>query len=386
MREVMGELRKNFGRIKKIVDIPNLVEIQRKSYGKFLQMDVDPEKRGNFGLQGAFKSVFPIRDFSGKCSLEFVSYRIGDVKYDVPECIQKGMTYAAPLKIVVRLVVFDTERSGEQKTIRDIKEQEIYFGEIPLMTESGTFVVNGTERVIVSQLHRSPGIFFDHDKGKTHASGRLLYSARIIPIRGSWLDLEFDTKDVIYCRIDRRRKMPVTILLKAMGNTSSDLLHYFYNVEKVFLEGKEVVLAVDDALVGERAPRDIRDPETGEVIVKKGRKMTKATVKRLLEAKKDRIVVDDDYILGRIVADDVVDPETGEVLLRCNTELTMDKVEQMRVRGVKELNLIYIEDDGSNLPIRDTLLLDNIQTEEDAVIEIYRRLRPSNPPTLETAR
>jgi len=382
----MGELRKNFGRIKKIVDIPNLVEIQRRSYGKFLQIDVDPEKRGNFGLQGAFKSVFPIKDFSGKCSLEFVSYRIGDVKYDVSECVQKGMTYAAPLKIVVRLVVFDTERSGEQKTIRDIKEQEIYFGEIPLMTESGTFVVNGTERVIVSQLHRSPGIFFDHDKGKTHASGRLLYSARIIPIRGSWLDLEFDTKDVIYCRIDRRRKMPVTILLKAMGNTSSDLLHYFYNVEKVFLEGKEVVLAVDDALVGERAPRDIRDPETGEVIVKKGRKMTKATVKRLLEAKKDRIVVDDDYILGRIVADDVVDPETGEVLLRCNTELTMDKVEQMRVRGVKELNLIYIEDDGSNLPIRDTLLLDNIQTEEDAVIEIYRRLRPSNPPTLETAR
>jgi len=250
----MGEFRKNFGHIRKIVDIPNLIEIQRKSYNKFLQMDADPEKRGNVGLQGAFKSVFPIRDFSGKCSLEFVSYKIGDVKYDVKECIQKGMTYATPLKIVVRLVVFDTERGSEQKAIRDIKEQEIYFGEIPLMTESGTFVINGTERVIVSQLHRSPGIFFDHDKGKTHSGGRLLYSARVIPIRGSWLDLEFDTKDIIYCRIDRRRKMPITILLKAMGNTTTSLLNYFYDVETVLLEGQKVIIQVNDALIGKKAP------------------------------------------------------------------------------------------------------------------------------------
>ncbi|MRR38646.1 DNA-directed RNA polymerase subunit beta, partial [bacterium] len=224
----MREFRKNFGRIQKIIDVPNLIDIQLKSYEKFLQKDTPLEKRGNFGLQGAFKSIFPISDFSGKCSLEFVSYKIGESRYDVKECIAKGLTYAAPLKIVVRLVVFDADRTSEQKVIRDIKEQEIYFGEIPLMTENGTFIVNGTERVIVSQLHRSPGIFFDHDKGKTHASGKLIYSARIIPIRGSWLDFEFDVKDLLYVRIDRRRKMPVTILLKAMGNSTEDVLNYFY--------------------------------------------------------------------------------------------------------------------------------------------------------------
>ena len=232
----MGELRKNFGRIRRILDIPNLIDIQTDSYKKFLQEGIDPDKRGNYGLQGAFHSVFPISDFSGKCSLEFVSYKIGGVRYDQQECVQKGMTYAAPLKIVVRLVVFDTERNIEPKPIRDIKEQEIYFGEIPLMTENGTFIVNGTERVIVSQLHRSPGIFFDHDKGKTLASGKLIYSARVIPIRGSWLDLEFDSKDLLYVRIDRRRKMPVTILLKAMGSSTQFILNYFYNVESVLLE------------------------------------------------------------------------------------------------------------------------------------------------------
>jgi DNA-directed RNA polymerase subunit beta len=383
---IMGEFRKNFGHIRKIVDIPNLIEIQRKSYDKFLQMDVDHEKRGNVGLQGAFKSVFPIRDFSGKCSLEFVSYKIGDVKYDVKECIQKGMTYATPLKIVVRLVVFDTERGSEQKTIRDIKEQEIYFGEIPLMTESGTFVINGTERVIVSQLHRSPGIFFDHDKGKTHTGGRLLYSARVIPIRGSWLDLEFDTKDIIYCRIDRRRKMPITILLKAMGNTTTDLLNYFYDVEKVSLEGQKAILQVDDALVGKRAPRDIRDSEAGEVIVKKGKKITESTIKRLLKAKKTRITVDDSFIQGRVLADDVIDPETGEVLLKCINEVTAEKTALFRSRGVKELRFICLEEDGSNSSLKDTLLMDSVHAEEDAILEIYRRLRPSNPPTPETAR
>jgi len=382
----MGEFRKNFGHIRKIVDIPNLIEIQRKSYNKFLQMDADPEKRGNVGLQGAFKSVFPIRDFSGKCSLEFVSYKIGDVKYDVKECIQKGMTYATPLKIVVRLVVFDTERGSEQKAIRDIKEQEIYFGEIPLMTESGTFVINGTERVIVSQLHRSPGIFFDHDKGKTHSGGRLLYSARVIPIRGSWLDLEFDTKDIIYCRIDRRRKMPITILLKAMGNTTTSLLNYFYDVETVLLEGQKVIIQVNDALIGKKAPRDIRDSEAGEVIIKKGKKITESTVKKLLKAKKIRITVDDNHIQGRILADDVIDPETGEALLKCNNEMTMEKTALFRSKGVKELRFICLEEDGSNSSLRDTLLVDSVQAEEDAILEIYRRLRPSNPPTPETAR
>src|SRR5450830_258726 len=233
----MGDFRKNFGRVKKFLDIPNLIEIQTRSYEKFLQQELALAKRGNIGLQGAFKSVFPISDFSGKCSLEFVSYKIGDVRYNEKECIQKGMTFAAPLKIVVRLVVFDTDRladgkinreAPEMKPIRDIKEQEIYFGEIPLMTENGTFIVNGTERVIVSQLHRSPGIFFDHDKGKTHSSGKLLYSARIIPYRGSWLDFEFDPKDCVFVRIDRRRKLPASVLLSALGYTTEQVLDAFY--------------------------------------------------------------------------------------------------------------------------------------------------------------
>ena len=381
----MSEFRKNFGRIKKIMDIPNLIDIQKKSYEKFLQKDIDPLTRSNFGLQGAFKSVFPISDFSGKCSLEFVSYKIGSVRYDVKECVQKGMTYAAPLKIVVRLVVFDTDRGSGQKTIRDIKEQEIYFGEIPLMTENGTFIMNGTERVIVSQLHRSPGIFFDHDKGKTLASGKLIYSARIIPIRGSWLDFEFDSKDLLYVRIDRRRKMPVTILFKAMGAATDSLLSYFYNIEKVFIDGSKLYMIVDDSLMGEKAPDDVKEPGTGEVIIKKMRKFSKAHIKRMTELKISRIQIKDIDIIGKILASDVVDPETGEVLLRCNEDLTLEGLDRVRNKAIKELRFIYIDEERSNASIRDTLLIDKIDNAEEAIIEIYRRLRPSNPPTPETA-
>jgi len=385
----MGEFRKNFGRIRKIVDIPNLIDIQRKSYERFLQRDVLPEERSNFGLQGTFKSVFPILDFSGQCSLEFVSYKIGDTRYDVRECLQKGMTYAAPLKIVARLVVFDIDRDSEQKTtkdIRDIKEQEIYFGEIPLMTDNGTFIVNGTERVIVSQLHRSPGIFFDHDKGKTHASGKLIYSARVIPIRGSWLDLEFDSKDFLYVRIDRRRKMPVTILLKALGNSTEDLLNYYYDIEKVFLEDDQVYMSLGDFLVGERASGDIKDGEAGEVIIKKERKITKLALKKITKLNKARMLINYDDLVGKILSSDVLDPENGEVLLRCNDELTIDNLELLREKGTSELQFIHFDEERTNFSIRNTLLIDKIETEEDAIIEIYRRLRPSNPPTLDTAR
>jgi DNA-directed RNA polymerase subunit beta len=381
----MGEFRKNFGRIKKILEIPNLIDIQMKSYEKFLQKDAEPDKRSNFGLQGAFKSVFPISDFSGKCSLEFVSYKIGEARYDVKECIQKGMTYAAPLKIVMRLVVFETDRGSEQKVIRDIKEQEIYFGEIPLMTENGTFIMNGTERVIVSQLHRSPGIFFDHDKGKTLASGKLIYSARIIPIRGSWLDFEFDSKDLLYVRIDRRRKMPVTILLKAMGNSNEFLLNYFYNIEKVFLEDKRVYVVVDESLIGEKVPEDIKDPETGDVIVKKTRRLNKLHLKRIAELNIDRMQIGELDIVGKILASDVLDPITGEILLRCNEQLTLEGLGQAREKGIQELRFIYIDEERMNASIRDTLLVDKIEGAEEAIIEIYRRLRPSNPPTPETA-
>ena len=390
----MGDFRKNFGKVKKLLDIPNLIEIQTRSYEKFLQQGLVPAKRGNIGLQGAFKSVFPISDFSGKCSLEFVSYKIGDVRYSEKECIQKGMTFAAPLKIVVRLVVFDTDRladgkinreAAEMKPIRDIKEQEIYFGEIPLMTENGTFIVNGTERVIVSQLHRSPGIFFDHDKGKTVASGKLIYSARVIPIRGSWLDLEFDSKDLLYVRIDRRRKMPVTILLKAMGNSTEFILNYFYNIEKVTIEGEKLYFAIDDSLVGQKAPEDIKDPKSDEIIIKKGRKLTKLLLKKVIDARIKRIVIKEAELAGKIISSDVRDPQTGEIIFRCNEELPLNGLEVAREKGVKELKFIHIDEDMDNISMRETLLIDKIDTTEDAIMEIYRRLRPSNPPTPETA-
>lgn len=385
IRNAMGEFRKNFGRIEEILEVPNLIDIQVRSYETFLQEKEAPENRKNYGLQGAFKSVFPISDFSGKCSLEFVSYKIGAVRYDVNECIQKGMTYAAPLKIVVRLVVFDTDRVSDQKNIRDIKEQEIYFGEIPLMTEKGTFIVNGTERVIVSQLHRSPGIFFDHDKGKTLSSGKLIYSARIIPIRGSWLDLEFDSKDLLYVRIDRRRKMPVTILLKAMGYSTEDLLNYFYDVEHVFCEGDSFYVAVEESLIGHKLYDDIRDLNSGELLFKKGRRINKTILKKIKEQHVERILLDIEELPGRILAADILDPETGEVIFRCNEALSAAGVDAIREKGIRELSVIQIGDDMSNASIRDTLLIDRMETSGDAIIEIYRRLRPSNPPTPDTA-
>jgi len=381
----MGQLRKNFGRIRKVMEIPYLIDVQRKSYGGFLQRDVAPDKRGNLGLQAAFRSVFPVSDLSGKCSLEFVSYKVGEARHDLKECLQSGMTYAAPLKIVVRLVVFDIDREGTGKAIRDIKEQEIYFGEIPLMSDNGTFIVNGTERVIVSQLHRSPGIFFDHDKGKTHASGKLIYSARIIPIRGSWLDLEFDVKDLLYVRIDRRRKMPVTILLKAMGNTAEDLLSYFYDIKEVFLKDDNAYMSLGDFPAGHKATGDIKLVETGEVIVKEGRKVTRSILKKIAELNIDRMAISDDDLTGKILSADVLDPETDEPLLKCNDELTVEKLELLRQKGVERLRFIHLGEDASKASIRNTLLIDKVETADDAIVEIYRRLRPSNPPTMEMA-
>jgi DNA-directed RNA polymerase subunit beta len=380
----MEEFRKSFGRIRRILDIPNLIDIQTDSYRKFLQEAVDPDRRGAIGLQAAFKSVFPISDFSGKCSLEFVSYKIGAPRYDVQECVQKGMTFAAPLKIVVRLVVYDVERNTDPKTIRDIKEQEIYFGEIPLMTENGTFIINGTERVIVSQLHRSPGIFFDSDKQKTQISGKIMYSSRVIPIRGSWLDLEFDSKDLLYVRIDRRRKMPVTILLKAMGNSTEDILRYFYKVEQVHIEDGNFYISVDDALLGWKAPFDIV-ARNGEVVVKKGRKFTKPLIHKMADLKEKRISLSVEDILGRVLVSDVLDRETGEILAKSNEELTLDMLQLLQGKAVDSLKFINMGDEKETSSIRNTMLMDRIESAEDAVIEIYRRLRPSNPPTPETA-
>src|SRR3954462_2433509 len=378
-------VRKNLGRVRRIVDVPNLIDIQKSSYDKFLQMNVPPNEREEIGLQAVFRSVFPIKDFNGTSELVFVSYNLETPKYDVDECRQRGMRFSAPIKVTNQLMIYDT-RDGGERIVRDIKEQEVYFGELPLMTETGTFIINGTERVVVSQLHRSPGVFFDHDKGKTHSSGKLLYSARVIPYRGSWLDFEFDPKDIIYVRIDRRRKMHATVLLRALGYSTQDLLNYFYNTETVFLEkgGKYSKSVEYELLAGQRATRDIK--VGSEVIVKKNTKFTKAAMKKLKEAKIDRLPADVEELAGKVAAHDVVDKETGEVILEVNEEETADKLEKLREAGIEHFKILFI--DGLNVGsyLRDTLLAEKVKTTEDAIMEIYRRLRPGDPPTLETAR
>src|ERR1019366_7647189 len=314
-----------------------------------------------------------------------VSYNLEKPKYDVEECRQRGMTFAAPIKVTTQLMIYDTREGGE-RIVRDIKEQEVYFGEIPLMTDTGTFIINGTERVVVSQLHRSPGVFFDHDKGKTHSSGKVLYSARIIPYRGSWLDFEFDPKDIMFVRIDRRRKMHATNLLRALGYSTQDLLNYFYNTEEVFLEkgGKYAKSVEFDLLGGQRATRDIK--VGSEVIVKKNTKFTKAAIKKLREAKVDHLPIDLEELVGKVAAHDVVDKETGEVVLEVNEEVTEAKLEKLREASIESFKILFI--DGLNVGsyLRDTLLAEKVKTTEDAIMEIYLRLRPGDPPTLETAK
>jgi len=379
-------VRQSFGKIERIIEIPNLIDIQMKSYDKFLQTSTEPGQRQDYGLQGVFRSVFPIRDFNGTSELVFVSYTLEKPKYDVDECRQRGMTFAAPIKVTIQLIIYDSGGEGSERLVRDIKEQEVYFGEIPLMTENGTFIINGTERVVVSQLHRSPGVFFDHDKGKTHSSGKLLYQARIIPYRGSWLDFEFDPKDLIYCRIDRRRKMHATVLLKALGYATHELLDIFYNNETVYLEsgGKYAKSIEYDLLPGQRSTRDIKVED--DVIVRKNRKFTRAAIRKLKEAKLDRLPADETELVGKISAEDVVDEETGEVILAVNEEVTKDKLAALRTANVPQFKVLFI--DGLNVGsyLRDTLVADKIQTQDEAILEIYRRLRPGDPPTLETAR
>jgi DNA-directed RNA polymerase subunit beta len=378
-------IRKNLGRIQRVIEVPNLIDIQKSSYDKFLQSNVPPHERVEVGLQAVFRSVFPIKDFNGTSELVFVSYNLEKPKYDVDECRQRGMTYAAPIKVTTQLMIYDT-RDGGERIVRDIKEQEVYFGEIPLMTDTGTFIINGTERVVVSQLHRSPGVFFDHDKGKTHSSGKLLYSARVIPYRGSWLDFEFDPKDIIYVRIDRRRKMHATVLLRALGYSTQDLLNYFYNTETVYLEkgGKASKSVEYELLAGQRALRDIK--VGGETIVKKNTKFTKAAMKKLKEAKIDRLPVDVEELTGKVAAHDIVDKETGEVVVEVNEEITPEKLEKLREAGIEQFKILFI--DGLNVGsyLRDTLLAEKVKTTEDGIMEIYRRLRPGDPPTLETAK
>src|SRR3954465_14127529 len=378
-------IRKDFGKRESILEVPYLLAIQLDSYRKFLQADADEDRRQDAGLHAAFKSVFPITSYSGNALLEYVSYRLRDPVFDVKECQLRGLTYAAPLRVKVRLVVYDKETSTPtKKTVKDIREQEVYLGELPLMTENGTFVVNGTERVIVSQLHRSPGVFFDHDRGKTHSSGKLLFSARIIPYRGSWLDFEFDPKDCVFARIDRRRKLPVTIILRALGMNEAEILATFFDTNTFFISRDEVALQlVPQRLRGETATFEIRIGDT--VVVEEGRRITARHVRQLEDAKVTRLRVPREYVYGKVLSHDVVNTETGEVIAKANEVLTAASVEKLIEANITEVKTLYTNDLDRGPYISDTLRIDPTKTRLEALVEIYRMMRPGEPPTKDAA-
>ncbi|MFQ5354345.1 MAG: DNA-directed RNA polymerase subunit beta, partial [Thermodesulfobacteriota bacterium] len=397
-------LRKDYSKIDKVASMPNLIDVQKESFVRFLQAGVSDEAKEPIGLQAVFQSSFPIKDFSGKASLEFVRYTLQESKYTVEECRQKGMTYAAPVKILVGLTMWDRDEETGAQSVRDIKEQEVYFGEIPLMTDTGSFIINGTERVIVSQLHRSPGVFFEMAKDKA-ASGKISYTARVIPYHGSWLDFEFDQKDLLYVRIDKRRKMPVTILLKALGYSVEELLNDFYPSEDITIEGKDIFKGVlPEYIVGQIASLDIKDPSTDDVIVRAGRKITKFASKKMKAANIERVPVVLDDIIGRFVAQDIVDPATGEVLFECNQPLSREALDGLTARDITSFKLLYLDAIGPFF--RDTLIGDKVSAEEtktvasyrkdfpddpdtamtlNARVEIYKRLKPGDIPNVETA-
>ncbi|BCB60655.1 MULTISPECIES: DNA-directed RNA polymerase subunit beta [Halomonadaceae] len=376
-------IRKDFGKLPQVMDVPYLLAIQLDSYYDFLQQDRSPDERHEVGLHAAFKSVFPIESFSGNAALEYVSYRFGTPAFDVKECQLRGVTYSAPLRVKVRLIIYD--RDSSNKAIKDIKEQEVYMGEIPLMTENGTFVINGTERVIVSQLHRSPGVFFDHDKGKSHSSGKLLYSARVIPYRGSWLDFEFDPKDNVFVRIDRRRKLPASVLMRALGMSTEEILDEFFETSKFHIEksGFSVEL-VPSRLRGETATFDIKDGEGG-VIVEEGRRITQKHIRQLEKAGLERLEVPMEYLFGKTLAKDQIDTKTGELICPCNTEITPEVLERMAQGGITHIETLYTNDLDCGSFISDTLKLDTTGSQLEALVEIYRMMRPGEPPTKEAA-
>jgi DNA-directed RNA polymerase subunit beta len=377
-------IRKNFGKQPGILQVPYLLAIQLDSYRTFLQAEVPEDRRGDIGLHAAFKTVFPISSYSGNASLEYVSYRLGEPVFDVKECQLRGLTYAAPLRVKVRLIVLDKEAAGAKKPVKDVREQEVYLGELPLMTDNGTFIVNGTERVIVSQLHRSPGVFFDHDRGKTHSSGKLLFSARIIPYRGSWLDFEFDPKDCVFARIDRRRKLPVTIILRALGMNESEVLDTFFDKNAFYLSKDEIALhLVPQRLRGETATFEIRIGD--QVVVEEGRRITARHVRQLEDAGVTRLRVPREYIYGKILAHDVVNTATGEIIAKANEVLTATSVEKLIEAGIGEVQTLYVNDLDRGAYISDTLRIDPTKTRLEALVEIYRMMRPGEPPTKDAA-
>jgi DNA-directed RNA polymerase subunit beta len=377
-------IRKDFGKMPHVMDVPYLLAIQLDSYKKFTQQGVPAGERGEYGLHAAFKSIFPIVSYSGNAALEYVDYVLGVPAFDVNECQLRGVTYSVPLRVKVRLIIYDRESAN--KSIKDIKEQEVYMGEIPLMTENGTFVINGTERVIVSQLHRSPGVFFDHDRGKTHSSGKLLYSARIIPYRGSWLDFEFDPKDMVFVRIDRRRKLPATILLRSLGMTAEEILELFYDVNtfKVAKKGGFTIELIAERLRGEVATFDIA-AKNGEVIVETGRRITARHIRQIEKSGLKELEVPVEYLVGRALAKDIVDKKTGEVLFPCNTLITAEILTALEEADVKEIDTLYTNELDCGPYVSDTLRADPTNTQLEALVEIYRMMRPGEPPTKESA-
>ena len=388
-------VRKDFGKIPSIVEIPNLIEIQKRSYEQFLQKDVAPERREETGLQAVFKSVFPIADYNDNALLEFDSFHFGDPKYTVEECHDRGMTFAIPLKVTLRLVVYDHDKEAKTRTIREQRGQEVYLGELPLMTDKGTFIINGTERVVVSQLQRSAGVFFDDDKGKTVASGKLLYSARVIPYRGSWVEFEFDANDILFVRVDRRRKMLATAFLRAFtflekGVVLSDaeILGQFYELEEVlsFEDRTAWVKLHPEAHNGVKVSDDVKPPRHREPMVASGKALNPKLIEKLLEAGVTKIPVKADSLVGRRTGDRVVDAETGEVLVETNQEITQTLLAQLMARKISALKLLTMVPGKADASIYETLSRDHFKNPDEALVEIYRRLRPGDPPTVESAR
>ncbi|MBM3541182.1 MAG: DNA-directed RNA polymerase subunit beta, partial [Alphaproteobacteria bacterium] len=405
-------IRRSFGRIAEVAPMPNLIEVQKNSYAAFLQMDAAAQQRADVGLQEVFRTVFPIRDFSDRARLEFVKYEFEEPKYDVEECQQRGMTFAAPLKVTLRLVVWDVDEETGSRSVRDIKEQDVYMGDLPLMTKNGTFVINGTERVIVSQMHRSPGVFFDHDRGKTHSSGKYLFAARVIPYRGSWLDFEFDAKDLVYVRIDRRRKLPVTTLLMALdsepgakrradaensgqslneddvpGMSPEEILNYFYE-QVVFERAKRGGWTADfepERMKGVKLTHDLVDARTGKVVAEAGTKLTVALANRFRERGLKEIQASDEDIVGRYAATDVINEKTGEIFLEAGQEIAAEHLKALEEAGIDKLATLAIDHQNVGPYLRNTLAGDKNGSRQDALMEIYRVMRPGEPPTVETA-
>jgi len=382
-------IRKSFGQIGEVVQMPNLIEVQRESYEQFLRSN--PATAYVSGLEKTLRSVFPIRDFAGTAELDFVHYELEEPKYDVDECRQRGMTYAAPMRVTLRLIVFEVDADTETRSVLDIKEQDVYMGDMPLMTQNGTFIVNGTERVIVSQMHRSPGVFFDHDRGKTHASGKYLFAARVIPYRGSWLDFEFDAKDIVNVRIDRKRKLPVTSLLYALGWNSEEILNLFYK-RVVWVRGTSptgqagwVVPFVEASWRNAKPTFDVVNADTGEIIFPQGTKITPRMVRKAGSDGMTALLIPTEEIFGRYSAFDLINEATGEIYIEAGDELTAENLERIDRAGQTSIELLDIDHVQVGPWIRNTLMADKVEERDHALAEIYRVMRPGEPPTRETA-